>query len=68
LAQTPISSKSFKTSWTQLHFKVFGLTKGSEQTDLTGFCHGNYELNDDDVLYLEVKAPFLGEPTALKGF
>ncbi len=27
---------------------------------------GNYELNDDDVLYLETKAPFFGEPTALK--
>jgi len=27
---------------------------------------GNYELNDDDVLYLEVLAPFLGEARALK--
>ena len=27
---------------------------------------GNYELNDDDVLYLEEQAPFLGEARTLK--
>ncbi len=27
---------------------------------------GNYDLNDDDVLYLEEQAPFLGEARTLK--